>query len=88
MENHVVYLRLAQHLNPDRLRDFNAALIEILLKRIDHKAGDDALSDAFDRLNKEPRYKFRRTYCSQCGQEFGPGDHGYSHCIDHKGGHK
>jgi hypothetical protein len=27
--------------------------------------------------------KFQRTYCSQCGAEFGPGDHGYSHCEDH-----
>jgi hypothetical protein len=23
--------------------------------------------------------------CSQCGQGFGPGDHGFSHCKDHKG---
>lgn len=29
--------------------------------------------------------KFAKTYCSQCGGEFGPGDHGYSHCTDHKG---
>ena len=28
--------------------------------------------------------KFQKTYCSQCGAEFGPGDHGYSHCEDHK----
>lgn len=27
--------------------------------------------------------KFENTYCSQCGAEFGPGDHGYSHCSDH-----
>ena len=27
--------------------------------------------------------KFQQTYCSQCGEEFGPGDHGYSHCFDH-----
>jgi uncharacterized protein len=27
--------------------------------------------------------KFDETYCSQCGQSFGPGDHGYSHCEDH-----
>jgi len=24
------------------------------------------------------------TYCSQCGNAFGPGDHGFSHCKDHK----
>jgi len=27
--------------------------------------------------------KFEKTYCSQCGGEFGPGDSGYSHCSDH-----
>lgn len=27
--------------------------------------------------------RFPNTYCSQCGREFGPGDHGYSHCSDH-----
>ncbi len=31
----------------------------------------------------EHGYKFPTTYCSQCGGEFGPGDHGYSHCEDH-----
>ncbi len=27
--------------------------------------------------------KFAKTYCSQCGAEFGPRDSGYSHCDDH-----
>jgi hypothetical protein len=27
--------------------------------------------------------KFQNTFCSQCGGEFGPGDHGYSHCKNH-----
>lgn len=27
--------------------------------------------------------RFDKTYCSQCGGEFGPGDQGYSHCEDH-----
>lgn len=31
----------------------------------------------------EHGYKFPITHCSQCGGEFGPGDHGYSHCEDH-----
>ncbi len=30
------------------------------------------------------KYKFEKTSCSSCGREFGPGDHGYSHCINHK----
>lgn len=31
--------------------------------------------------NHMPR--FPKTYCSQCGEEFGPGDSGFSHCADH-----
>lgn len=27
--------------------------------------------------------KFKETFCSQCGQEFGPGDGGYSSCKSH-----
>jgi hypothetical protein len=27
--------------------------------------------------------KFAVTYCSQCGEEFGPGDSGFSHCDQH-----
>jgi len=30
--------------------------------------------------------RFPITYCSQCGEEFGPGEQGYSHCNDHPGG--
>jgi hypothetical protein len=32
-------------------------------------------------MNEAPRFPF--VTCSQCGREFGPGDHGYSHCRDH-----
>ncbi len=28
--------------------------------------------------------KFANVFCSQCGQEFGPGDHGFSHCENHR----
>lgn len=27
--------------------------------------------------------RFQKTYCSQCGREFGPGNEGFSHCEDH-----
>lgn len=27
--------------------------------------------------------KFQNVSCSQCGEEFGPGDSGFSHCSDH-----
>lgn len=29
--------------------------------------------------------KFENVSCSQCGRSFGPGDHGFSHCKNHKG---
>jgi len=29
-------------------------------------------------------YKFQNTFCSQCGEEFGPGDHGFSSCKSHR----
>ena len=32
--------------------------------------------------------KFKETYCSHCGAAFGPGNHGYSHCEDHRGVNK
>ena len=28
--------------------------------------------------------RFPETWCSQCGQSFGPGDSGFSNCADHK----
>ena len=28
-------------------------------------------------------FKFQKTFCSSCGREFGPGNHGFSHCKDH-----
>lgn len=28
--------------------------------------------------------RFPQTWCSSCGEEFGPGDSGYSHCEDHE----
>lgn len=28
--------------------------------------------------------RFANVSCSQCGQDFGPGDSGYSHCINHQ----
>lgn len=34
-----------------------------------------------------PQPRFLNTYCSQCGRDFGPGDHGYSHCANHQHEH-
>ena len=29
-------------------------------------------------------YKFENVFCSQCGNDFGPGDHGFSSCKSHR----
>ena len=31
------------------------------------------------------QYRFENVGCSSCGEAFGPGDAGYSHCRGHKG---
>jgi hypothetical protein len=36
-----------------------------------------------DSVNKT--YKFPEVFCSNCGQAFGPGDNGFSHCENHAG---
>lgn len=28
--------------------------------------------------------RFANVSCSQCGQDFGPGNHGFSHCANHR----
>jgi len=38
-------------------------------------------------MNRTPP-RFSATSCSQCGQDFGPGNHGYSHCEDHADDHR
>jgi len=47
--------------------------------------GELAKSEDGDTIHAEPTPMFGRTSCSQCGKEFGAGDHGYSHCSHHAG---
>ena len=42
----------------------------------------EALMEAVWRSGKKS--KFDNVFCSQCGQGFGPGDHGFSHCDTHR----
>jgi hypothetical protein len=42
---------------------------------------DDRRPKMIDASSLPPR--FANIYCSQCGSDFGPGDHGYSACISH-----
>jgi hypothetical protein len=36
-------------------------------------------------LPEKKSFRFPVVWCSQCGNEFGPGDNGFSRCVDHKG---
>ena len=38
---------------------------------------------AWSARSKASEFKFQQTFCSSCGREFGPGNHGFSHCEDH-----
>ena len=78
----------------DRLRSENKAirldserahaevfrLAELLRKADPHWGSPMVLNTSSD----ISRYKFEQVSCSQCGGEFGPGDHGFSHCENHK----
>lgn len=35
-------------------------------------------------MAQQTKPRFPMTWCSQCGRELGPGDHGLSHCADHR----
>jgi hypothetical protein len=40
---------------------------------------------AEEALAKSGHYRFDKTFCSQCGGEFGPANNGYSDCKSHEG---
>lgn len=54
------------------------ARIAFALAALSARAGEDA-----PQPSATPR--FADVSCSHCGQSFGPGDHGFSHCENHKG---
>jgi hypothetical protein len=60
-----------------RIAELEAQLADYAAMYEPFKAMVDDVSDA------APAPRFSQTSCSQCGKEFGPGDHGYSHCRDH-----
>ena len=53
-----------------------------MTKFADRHLHAEAESAAWDEAQRE-QPRFENTFCSQCGQEFGPGDHGFSHCRNH-----
>ncbi len=48
------------------------------------KAWEDAASKLPTPIPTPSPARFQNVYCSQCGEEFGPGNEGYSHCEDHE----
>lgn len=36
------------------------------------------------KVDRDDFPRFTNVYCSNCGREFGPGDHGFSHCESHQ----
>lgn len=49
------------------------------------KSGLPEMPSEFQSLmyKKEVAHRFEKTYCSMCGNDFGPASAGYSHCSDH-----
>ena len=68
-------------------REECALLCEWLAKDDDVPAGsiadgNECAISIRERAALEPR--FANVSCSQCGRDFGPGDHGFSHCENHR----
>lgn len=93
----VSFLEHGLHTDADRPRLHDCAcyihdIVTKLNERMRREMDDQGLLDEFiavdlsrlDALILEfPR--FHNVVCSQCGQSFGPGDAGFSHCSDHAG---
>lgn len=45
----------------------------------------DRIEDALLQQIERASPKFQNVFCSNCGQEFGPGNDGFSHCESHRG---
>ena len=42
----------------------------------------------FCRKRATKKARFPKTFCSQCGSDFGPGDSGFSDCSSHRRAHR
>lgn len=54
-----------------------------LAYKIGEQGNDHPSDNAISKAKEWENCKFADVYCSQCGESFGPGNHGYSHCEDH-----
>ncbi|HEJ2443634.1 TPA: hypothetical protein SLZ45_005199 [Burkholderia multivorans] len=76
-EKHGRALRAAFRESPEALGD-------LVMSIIVHAMSEDAELEAERSLDSD-RPSFANVYCSGCGQKFGPGNSGFSHCADHAG---
>jgi len=74
-----------------RLRKMTTTELEVVTARLAGLRNEihGVLIAPSDRLEAENAElagvpKFEKTYCSQCGGQFGPGNHGFSHCSEHR----
>ncbi|MDN7897174.1 hypothetical protein QZM82_13335 [Burkholderia cepacia] len=65
-------------------RESPEALGDLVMSIIVHAMAEDAELEAEQSLDDE-RPRFDNAICSSCGQGFGPGFSGFSHCADHIG---
>ena len=76
-EKHARALRAAFRESPEALGD-------LVMSIIVHAMSEDAELEAEEEIDGDsPR--FSNVRCSACGQGFGPGNAGFSSCIDHIG---
>lgn len=74
-QKHGAALRAAFRESPEALGD-------LVMSIIVHAMSEDAELEAERSLDDE-RPRFANVLCSSCGQKFGPGNAGFSHCRDH-----
>ncbi|KWE25692.1 hypothetical protein [Burkholderia territorii] len=65
-------------------RESPEALGDLVMSIIVHAMAEDAELEAERSLDSD-RPRFAATFCSSCGQRFGPGNAGFSSCNDHIG---
>ena len=76
-QKHGAALRAAFRESPEALGD-------LVMSIIVHAMSEDAELEAERSLDSD-RPRFANVYCSSCGQKFGPGNEGFSHCTNHIG---
>lgn len=95
IESDMAILNKMRHAFPAAFKALNMDKGTILQSMKNHmtgaqfKSGDVGQWFKFMGLKESDIYEesHQKVSCSQCGQDFGPGEHGFSHCEDHEGMH-